>query len=56
MTVYLVIDETDFGPIFSTKKKAEEYLGHDWKNRRAVCGYPDIEDIEVDDESFNRDR
>lgn len=54
MKVYLIINETDFGPIFSTEEKALEFLGV--KNMEELDDYPSIEEIILDDINYNRDR
>jgi hypothetical protein len=51
----MIIWETSFGPFFSTKEKAFKYLeeecnGIKWPDSG---GYPDIEEIVVDDDSLS---
>lgn len=52
--IYMIMWETSFGPFFTTKQKAIDYLdsvcrGNEWPNS---SGYPDIEEITLDDHKF----
>lgn len=61
MTKVYIINETLFGPIFSTLEKAEKYLDKvdtdiNWRLERNESGYPDILITELDNKTFIRDR
>lgn len=57
MIVYQIWYQTSVGPTFSTREKAIEHLAKDEDHSGRYAGYPDIEEIIVDDDSlFMRDR
>ena len=60
MKVYQIWWETEVGPIFLTKHGALKFLEckdeEQLKEKAEGYGYPDIEEIEVGDLNFIRDR
>ncbi len=58
--VFIVLEETEMGPIFSSREKAEAYLDdgyeEDWRATEKVQGYPHIEEVALDDTEFILDR
>ena len=60
--VYLIIFETEFGPICSSEHAAEEILNKEyggqifWLEEQSRSGFPTILPVIVDDDTFCLDR
>lgn len=61
--VYMIIDETSFGPVFSSREKAIEHYAtsnnmsiEEATKELSTGDYPDIEEITLDDGKYYRDR